>query len=106
MIRPTWFADRFLRHSCDVLTPGKVTGVATVKLHGRSRISQAAGILLWLVINAGLWFCLVWVLLKKTRVVWWIGAASYAAAVLLHGLISSRCGCVTAWQTHCLTDLE
>lgn len=71
----------------------------TLKLHGRSLGSQLFGVLLWLVINAGLWFCLVWVLLKKTKVVWWIGSASYLAAVLLHGLISSRPGCVTDCQT-------
>lgn len=76
-----------------------MVGDARVKLHGRSRLGQYAGILMWLVVNAGLWFCLVWVLLKKTRVVWWIGAAAYAAAALFHGVVSSRSGyMVSSWH--------
>lgn len=69
-------------------------GAGTLKLHGSPawRI-HLVGMLTWLVINAGLWFCFVWFLVGRTRVVWYVGAASYAGVVLFHGILSSRRGC-------------
>ena len=75
-------------------------GAGSLKLHGRPawRI-HFMGMLTWLAINAGLWFCFAWWLVGRTRLVWIIGAASYAGVVLFHGVISSRRGyAVSSWH--------
>lgn len=50
------------------------------------------GLATWAAINGGLWFCFVWYIIGRTKIVWIICAAAYAGIILFHGVISSRFG--------------
>ena len=58
--------------------------------------THVPGLLMWAGINAGLWVCFAWWLAGYTKIVWIIGASSYAGMLLLHFLLSLRPGCAAA----------
>lgn len=51
------------------------------------------GLATWAAINGGLWFCFVWWIIGRTRLVWIVCAVGYASVIAFHGVISSRFGC-------------